>query len=278
MSEYHTIYKGDPYETTEWDEIQRKHGNLPPKVCSCGTSDVHLWIITPITCIYIQEPKPKPPDWEPEEEDWRKQKGQGGLGTERAQEHLDDIDTLDELEELEDEFEDDRFLEEYRRKRMLELEQAATEKIKTKQELQHMYGQDFVKEVNEASEDRWVVCHLYKDSVSDCAILNQCLGSLAEQYPETKWVKIISTECIPGYNDDFLPTLLLYHEKKCQKTIIHALKTMGGQSVSPARIALFLNQFGSICGDSSSARRGLVTDLLDDTLTKLHLADEESDE
>eukprot|EP00889_Picochlorum_renovo_P002870 jgi/Picre1/29900/NNA_005281.t1 len=224
MSEYHTIYKGDPYETTEWDEIQRKHGNLPPK-----------------------ESKPKPPDWEPEEEDWRKQKGQGGLGTERAQEHLDDIDTLDELEELEDEFEDDRFLEEYRRKRMLELEQAATEKIKTKQELQHMYGQDFVKEVNEAVRT-------------------------AEQYPETKWVKIISTECIPGYNDDFLPTLLLYHEKKCQKTIIHALKTMGGQSVSPARIALFLNQFGPICGDSSSARRGLVTDLLDDTLTKLHLA------
>ena len=190
---------------------------------------------------------------------------------------MEDIGTLDELEELEDEFEDDRFMEEYRRKRMLELEQSATEKIKTKQELQHIYGQEFVKEVNEASEDRWVVCHLYKESVSDCSILNQCLGSLAEQYPETKWVKIISTECIPGYNDDFLPTLLLYRGKKCHKTIIHALQTMGGQSVSPARIALFLNQFGSICGDSASAQRGLVKDLLDDTLTKLQLVDEESD-
>lgn len=31
MTEYHTIYKGPPGETTQWEDIQRKMGNLPPK-------------------------------------------------------------------------------------------------------------------------------------------------------------------------------------------------------------------------------------------------------
>ena len=32
MADYHTVYKANEGETTEWDEIQRKLGNLPPKV------------------------------------------------------------------------------------------------------------------------------------------------------------------------------------------------------------------------------------------------------
>lgn len=31
MTEYHTIYKGPAGETTQWEDIQRKMGNLPPK-------------------------------------------------------------------------------------------------------------------------------------------------------------------------------------------------------------------------------------------------------
>lgn len=32
MTEYHTIYKGPEGESTQWDDIQRKLGNAPPKV------------------------------------------------------------------------------------------------------------------------------------------------------------------------------------------------------------------------------------------------------
>ena len=32
MTEYHTVYKGPEGETTQWDDIQAKHGNLPAKV------------------------------------------------------------------------------------------------------------------------------------------------------------------------------------------------------------------------------------------------------
>lgn len=38
----------------------------------------------------------------------------------------------------------------------------------------------------------------------------QCLEELARKYPATKFVKIISTDCIPNYPDRNLPTLLVY--------------------------------------------------------------------
>ena len=44
-------------------------------------------------------------------------------------------------------------------------------------------------------------------SAPDCAILAQCLGELAGRYPGTKFVKIVSTDCIPHYPDGNLPTV-----------------------------------------------------------------------
>lgn len=38
-----------------------------------------------------------------------------------------------------------------------------------------------------------------------------CLQELAARYPVTKFVKIISTDCIPNYPDCNLPTLLVYN-------------------------------------------------------------------
>lgn len=79
MSEMlHTVYKGPEGETTQWEDIQVKLGNMAPR------------------------PKPwKPEAYTPEEEeqkdkDWLDKKDEG------------------ELSDLEDEFGDDRALEEYR--------------------------------------------------------------------------------------------------------------------------------------------------------------------
>jgi len=67
--------------------------------------------------------------------------------------------TLDELDELEDE-EDERVLEEYRRKRIAEMKELAN---KSKYGgVQEISAEDYVKEVNNAGEDVWVILHLYK--------------------------------------------------------------------------------------------------------------------
>lgn len=47
--------------------------------------------------------------------------------------------------------------------------------------------------------------------IPECGLLMQCLEELATRYPATKFVKIISTDCIPNYPDRNLPTLLVYN-------------------------------------------------------------------
>lgn len=173
--------------------------------------------------------------------------------------------------ELEEDEEEDEFLQEYRRKRLEEMD-AAVQKMDSQVKIANgtydmIRGSDFVKEVTEASEKVWVVCHLRKDSVADCGILDACLEVLAERYKGvTKFVKIVSTDCIPGYPDAHLPTMLLYHGKKCVKTLV-GLGAVGGQGTSPDRVALTLNQYGSVCGDPGEERdaqiKGLVREMLD---------------
>jgi hypothetical protein len=78
MAEYHTVYKGPEGETTQWEDIQVKLGNMAPK------------------------PKPWKPDaYQPEVEQ------------QKDKQFLDKQDEQ-ELRDLEEEFDDDRALEEYR--------------------------------------------------------------------------------------------------------------------------------------------------------------------
>ena len=104
-------------------------------------------------------------------------------------------------------------------------------------------GSDFVREVSQAPSDVWVVVILYKegyfmrdlntklsffmrivvmfvmlmfflefsDRIPECTLLMRCLEELATKYPATKFVKIISTDCIPNYPDRNLPTLIVYN-------------------------------------------------------------------
>ena len=196
----------------------------------------------------------------------------------KKDESLLDTKDVDELEELEDDFEDDRFMEEYRRRRVEELKEGASRPRFGA--LETIRGSEFVAQVTNAGEDVWVVCHLFKDAVADCGILNACLGELAERYPATKFVKIISTDCIAGYPDENLPTILIYNNGKCIKSLV-GLLAVGGRGTSPDRVAMALNCYGAVCGDSeqdSAAQvRAVLEGLLDQRAAKA-MAKGESDE
>jgi hypothetical protein len=56
----------------------------------------------------------------------------------------------------------------------------------------------------------------------------ECLEDLASKYPGTKFVKIISTDCIPNYPDSNLPTLLVYLNGAVKKNIT-GLASFGGK-------------------------------------------------
>ena len=81
MADYHFVYKDIDGASTQWDDIQRKLGNLPEKL-----------------------PAFKPPPFIPAEDETSKPKDKAWV----------DSKTQDELEDLENDLDDDRFLEEYR--------------------------------------------------------------------------------------------------------------------------------------------------------------------
>jgi len=60
-----------------------------------------------------------------------------------------------------------------------------------------------------------------------CALLNQHLTSLASRFPATKFLKSISTTCIPNYPDKNLPTIFVYFEGEMKEQLIGPLAFRG---------------------------------------------------
>ncbi|KAK9929167.1 hypothetical protein M0R45_026273 [Rubus argutus] len=83
---------------------------------------------------------------------------------------IDDKNKQD-LEDLEDvpDLDDDRFLEEYRKKRLLELREVA--KVARFGFVVPISGSDFVCKLSQAPPDVWVVVILYKEGSAECGLL-----------------------------------------------------------------------------------------------------------
>lgn len=103
-----------------------------------------------------------------------------------------------------------------------------------------------------------------------CGLLEQCFRELATKYPATKFVKIVSTDCIPKYPDSYLPTVLLYRNTKCEHNIA-GLVPWGSRFVTPEGCALVLNRYGDVCAKEDGDMKHTVRDFL----TKMQDKEEE---
>ncbi|KAF7140313.1 hypothetical protein RHSIM_Rhsim06G0126200 [Rhododendron simsii] len=245
--DYHYVYKDVEGASTQWDDIQRKLGNLPPK-----------------------PPPFKPPPFTPSE---------GSQDSKPKDKSWIDDKTEDQLEDLEDDpnLDDDRFLEEYRKKRLAEMREVA--KVRRYGSVIPISGSDFVREVSQAPEDVWVVVILYKDGYPECGLLLQCLEDLATKYPGTKFVKIISTDCIPNYPDRNLPTLLVYNNGAVKGNYagLHSF----GRRCTPEGVALVLCQSNPVLVDGQSGSeqsRKAVLDGVRQRLIEKVVRDHEDDD
>ncbi|CAF0780490.1 unnamed protein product [Didymodactylos carnosus] len=128
-----------------------------------------------------------------------------------------DSKTIDELDELEDE-EEERVLQEYKRKRLQELRDNASRARYG--EVIEISAVEYIKQVNQAGEDVWVVLHLYKSGMPLCTLINDHLRQLALKYPTTKFLKSISTVCIQNYPDKNLPTIFVYNNGELKDQLI----------------------------------------------------------
>jgi len=166
--------------------------------------------------------------------------------------------TLEELEACEDE-EDTRVLEEYRRKRLLEM-QAISLKSKFG-EILEISGEDYVREVNQAGEGVWVILHLYQQGVPLCTLINQHLSYLAKKFPQAKFIKSIATLCIKNYPDKDLPAIFVYYEGKMKKQFVgpHAF---GGMNLSRDGLEWMLSETGAVKTDLDAPPKKQIKDVL----------------
>ncbi|KAL2621053.1 hypothetical protein R1flu_001258 [Riccia fluitans] len=249
MADYHFVYKDVEGTSTQWEDIHRKLGNLPPK------------------------PAPhKPPAWTPAEDESEQVKNKEWMSNKN----------VEELEDLADDpdLDDDRFLEEYRKKRIQEL----TEKSRKARfgSVVPITGSDFIREVSQAPADVWVVVHLYKEGNQDCEMLGRCLDELATKYSGTKFVKIVATDCIKDYPDFNLPTLLVYNSTNVKATLV-GLQHYGGRRCTPEEVAFKLVSIGPVLMGPNEEDTEVVTnrvrrDFLEKLVSRIEQHDADSDD
>jgi len=192
----------DPNEDTEWNDILRAKGIIPEKKKDAEVTEDQ--IVQMLENTIDQK-------------------------TGNVKVNYDDK-TLDELDELEDE-EDERILLEYRNKRIAEIQEYA--KKAKYGDVREISAQDYVQEVNEAGEGIWVVLHLYKTGIPLCTLVNQHLSSMARKYPMTKFLKSISTTCIPNFPDANLPTIFIYKDGNMEKQYVGPIELRGMKLTEP---------------------------------------------
>ncbi|KAJ8675155.1 hypothetical protein QAD02_010941 [Eretmocerus hayati] len=204
----------DPNEDTEWNDILRQKGIIPEKKKDAEITEEQIVQMLENTI------------------DQRTGNVKVDL----------DSKTLDELDELEDE-EDEHILLEYRRKRIAEMQELAS---KSKYgDVCEISAQDYVQEVNQAGEDIWVVLHLYKQGIPLCTLINQHLSSLARKFPTTKFLKSISTTCIPNFPDANLPTIFVYKDGNMEKQFVGPI-SLRGMKLTEQELEWMLGEVGAV--------------------------------
>ncbi|KAG8258043.1 viral IAP-associated factor homolog [Homalodisca vitripennis] len=217
----------NPNEDTEWNDILRSKGIIPPKEKEVTEDDIVSLLEST-----VQE----------------KTTGKKSLA---------DLD-LNELDELEDE-EDEKILLEYRAKRIAEIK-ALAEKAKYG-EVREISAEDYIGQVNKAGEGVWVVLHLYKQGIPLCALLNQHLNQLASKFRATKFLKSVSTTCIPNYPDKNLPTIFVYFEGEMKSQLIGPV-SFRHADISVEELEWMLGQTGAVQSEITDDPRPKPKDVL----------------
>jgi len=210
----------DANDDTEWNDILRSKGILPPKPKEAEVTEDQIQSM-------IDEAIEKRTDLK-QSEDGRSK-------------NIEDMN-LDELDELEDS-EDEEVLEQYRQKRIAEM-RALAEKSKFGS-VREISGQDYVSEVTKAGEGIWVVLHLYANGVPMCALISHHMQQLAVRFPQTKFLRSIATTCIPNFPEKNLPTIFVYFEGEMKKQFIGSLD-LRGDRLTLEELEFLLGQTGAI--------------------------------
>jgi len=201
----------NPDEDTEWNDILRAKGIIPEKKKDEITEDDIVNMM---------------------EETIQKKSGAKDLA---------DCD-LDELDELEDE-EEEKILLQMRQARIAEMKQRLAKA--TFGTVREITAVDYVQEVNKAGDGVMVILHLYKQGIPLCALLNEYMNRLAPKFPQTKFLRAISTTCIPNYPDRNVPTIFIYYEGNMKGQMVGPME-FRGMNLTEEEFEYLLGKTGAI--------------------------------
>jgi len=197
-----------PGDTTEWDDIQRKFGNLPPLQREIPQREQHQALVA-------------------------------------AAEQIDALAHCDlkELDKLEDDVEED-VLARYRRQRLAELK--AKQSAAKFGEVLRVVRTNFVAEVSEGSkEGQWVLVMLYVDAHASCHRLEGPWAEAARRFPAVKFMRGVANEVVPDFPDASTPAVLVYRDNDCHKQII-GISEWGGDRCSADCVEWVLSTLGVV--------------------------------
>ncbi|KAI0458148.1 thioredoxin-like protein [Xylaria acuta] len=200
----------DPNADTEWNDILRKHGIIPEKPPSP----------TPMIEEAILE------------------------GRRIAHDNRLEGKELDELDALEDD-EDEAFLEQYRQKRMQELNNLTKKSIHGS--VYPISKPDYAREVTEASSNGPVFVNLTSalGINIESRVLSELWRQAAKEYGDIKFCEIRADKAIENYPDRNCPTILVYKNGDIVKQIV-TLMTIGGVRTSMLQIDDLLVEVGAV--------------------------------
>jgi len=233
----------DQNEDTEWNDILRAKGIIPEKP---KENEIHEDDIIAMMDAAIKEKS--------------------------GAKDMEDM-TLDELDELEDE-EEERILQQYRQSRMAEIKSLQAKS--NYGDVREISANDYVAQVNKAGEGVWVVLHLYKQGVPLCALINQYIVAMAAKFPTVKFLRSISTTCIPNYPDQNLPTCFVYFEGEL-KASLAGPQHFRGMNMTAEEFEFLIGKTGAVQTDFKKDPRPKVKDVMMSSLRGNENNDDSSD-
>eukprot|EP00758_Cryptobia_borreli_P015977 Tbor_TRINITY_DN6068_c2_g1::TRINITY_DN6068_c2_g1_i1::g.10712::m.10712 len=193
--------------TSEWEDIQYKHGNRVGKY-----RDNEMQLLA--QRISDANPNVELKPYDPNEEKVRDKAERGGFDVDprNAEAVLEarDEDGSDAEDAIDAMMDDDEALAAFRRKRTAELKRMQATHVYGV--VKHIPGGDYVSEITQASANCWVVAVMMKLGNADCDLLLTIMRQAASRNRDVKFVSLVALEAIPNFPEKHLPCVLLYHK------------------------------------------------------------------
>jgi hypothetical protein len=231
--------------TTEWEDIQYKHGNCvgqyrtrEMEIVAQRIADAHPNIQLKAYDPVEEKVRDKiarggydeDPDaefLEPSGED----EGGGGEGEEGGAEKVG--------EGIDDE---DDALAEFRRRRLAEIQK---ESVGAFGMLKKISGAEYVSEITNASANCWVVGLLAQQGHEGCDALSQIFSTLSAKYRTVKFVSVPVSEALPNFPKKQLPCVVLYHLGKMVNQLT-TIEPWGGKRLDVSSAQRTLAEYGVV--------------------------------